>query len=150
LGDIFVFGFFGIVGVTGTYFLHALEAKPFILLIAFSLGCFSTAVLNINNIRDIDSDRLAGKLSIPVRIGRMNAIRYHWALILLGNVSLLYFVLLNQTYTPLLAFLMLPWMIQISQGIQSATTAAETDPFLKKMALSTLIWTLLFGFGLIL
>jgi len=150
LGDIFVFGFFGIIGVSGTYFLHALEANPLILLIAFSLGCFSTAVLNINNIRDIDSDRLAGKLSIPVRIGRMNAIRYHWALILLGNVSLLYFVLLNQTYTPLLAFLMLPWMIQISQGIQSATTAAETDPFLKKMALSTLIWTLLFGFGLIL
>jgi 1,4-dihydroxy-2-naphthoate octaprenyltransferase len=150
LGDIFVFGFFGIVGVTGTYFLHALEAKPLILLIAFSLGCFSTAVLNINNIRDIDSDRLAGKLSIPVRIGRMNAIRYHWALVLLGNVSLLYFVLLNQRYTPLLAFLMLPWMIQISQGIQSATSAAETDPFLKKMALSTLIWTLLFGFGLIL
>jgi 1,4-dihydroxy-2-naphthoate octaprenyltransferase len=148
LGDIFVFGFFGIVGVTGTYFLHALEAKPFILLIAMSLGCFSTAVLNINNIRDIDSDRLAGKLSIPVRIGRINAIRYHWVLVLLGNVSLLYFVLLNQTYTPLLAFLMLPWMIQISQGIQNATTAAETDPYLKQMALSTLIWTLLFGFGL--
>ncbi len=148
LGDIFVFGFFGIVGVTGTYFLHALEAKPFILLIAMPLGCFSTAVLNINNIRDIDSDRLAGKLSVPVRIGRMNAIRYHWTLVLLGNVSLLYFVLLNQTYTPLLAFLMLPWMIQISQGIQNATTAAETDPYLKQMALSTLIWTLLFGFGL--
>jgi 1,4-dihydroxy-2-naphthoate octaprenyltransferase len=148
LGDIFVFGFFGIVGVSGTYFLHALEANPFILLIALSLGCFSTAVLNINNIRDIDSDQLAGKLSVPVRIGRINAIRYHWALVLLGNVSLLYFVLLNQTYTPLLAFLMLPWMIQISQGIQNATTAAETDPYLKQMALSTLIWTLLFGFGL--
>jgi 1,4-dihydroxy-2-naphthoate octaprenyltransferase len=148
LGDIFVFGFFGIVGVTGTYFLHALEANPFILLIAMSLGCFSTAVLNINNIRDIDSDLLAGKLSVPVRIGRINAIRYHWVLVLLGNVSLLYFVLLNQTYTPLLAFLMLPWMIQISQGIQNATTAAETDPYLKQMALSTLIWTLLFGFGL--
>lgn len=150
LGDIFVFLFFGIVGVTGTYFLHALEANPLVLLIAFSLGCFSTAVLNINNIRDIESDRLAGKLSIPVRIGRTNAIRYHWALVVLGNSSLLYFVLLNQTYTPLLASLMLPWMIQISQGIQSATTAAETDPYLKKMALSTLIWTLLFGIGLIL
>lgn len=148
LGDISVFGFFGIVGVSGTYFLHALEAKPFILLIAISLGCFSTAVLNINNIRDIDSDRLAGKLSIPVRIGRANAVRYHWVLVVLGNSSLLYFVLVNQTYTPLLAFLMLPWMIQISQGIQHATTAAETDPYLKQMALSTLIWTLLFGFGL--
>lgn len=149
LGDIFVFIFFGIVGVTGTYFLHALEANPLILLIAISLGCFSTAVLNINNIRDIDSDRLAGKLSVPVRIGRTNAIRYHWALILVGNSGLLYFVLLNQTYTPLLASFTLPWMIQISQGIQNATTAAETDPYLKQMALSTLIWTLLFGFGLI-
>jgi 1,4-dihydroxy-2-naphthoate octaprenyltransferase len=149
LGDIFVFVFFGIVGVTGTYFLHALEANPLILLIAISLGCFSTAVLNINNIRDIDSDRLAGKLSIPVRIGRTNAVRYHWALILVGNSGLLYFVLLNQIYTPLLASFTLPWMIQISQGIQNATTAAETDPYLKQMALSTLIWTLLFGFGLI-
>jgi 1,4-dihydroxy-2-naphthoate octaprenyltransferase len=149
-GDIFVFLFFGIVGVSGTYFLHALEAKPLILLIALSLGCFSTAVLNINNIRDIDSDRLAGKLSIPVRIGRRNALRYHWALMVLGNVSLGFFVLLNQTYLPLLAFFTLPWMIKISQGIQTASTAAETDPYLKKMALSTLIWTLLFGFGLLL
>jgi 1,4-dihydroxy-2-naphthoate octaprenyltransferase len=128
--------------------LHALEANPLILLIALSLGCFSTAVLNINNIRDIDSDLLAGKLSIPVRIGRKNAIRYHWALVLLGNSGLVYFVLLNQTYMPLLAFFTLPWMIQISQGIQAASTAAETDPYLKQMALSTLIWTLLFGFGL--
>jgi 1,4-dihydroxy-2-naphthoate octaprenyltransferase len=149
LGDIFVFLFFGIVGVSGTYFLHALEAKPFILLIAMSLGCFSTAVLNINNIRDIDSDRLAGKLSIPVRIGRQNAIRYHWTLIALGNLSLGFFALLNQSYLPLLAFLVLPWMISISQGIQSGSSAAEIDPYLKKMALSTLIWTLLFGFGLL-
>jgi 1,4-dihydroxy-2-naphthoate octaprenyltransferase len=68
----------------------------------------------------------------------------------LGNVSLGFFVLLNQTYLPLLAFFTLPWMIKISQGIQTASTAAETDPYLKKMALSTLIWTLLFGFGLLL
>ena len=121
-----------------------------ILLIALSLGCFSTAVLNINNIRDIDSDRLAGKFSIPVRIGRKNAIRYHWLLVLVGNVSLLYFVLINQTYLPLLAFLVLPWMISISQGIHSGSSAAEIDPYLKKMAFSTLIWTLLFGIGLLL
>jgi 1,4-dihydroxy-2-naphthoate octaprenyltransferase len=68
----------------------------------------------------------------------------------LGNVSLGFFVLLNQTYLPLLAFFMLPWMISISQGIQSGSSAAEIDPYLKKMALSTLIWTLLFGVGLIL
>lgn len=149
-GDISVFLFFGLVGVSGTYFLHSLQASPLILLIALSLGCFSTAVLNINNIRDIDSDRLAGKLSIPVRIGRTNAIRYHWTLMVLGNVSLGFFALLNQSYFPLLAFLVLPWMISISQGIQSGSSAAEIDPYLKNMALSTLLWTLLFGFGLVL
>ena len=150
LGDISVFIFFGLVGVSGTYFLHSVRANPMILLIALSLGSFSTAVLNINNIRDIDSDRTAGKLSIPVRIGRKNAIRYHWTLIALGNLSLSFFALLNQSYLPLLAFLVLPWMIRISQGIQSGSSAAEIDPYLKKMALSTLIWTLLFGFGLLL
>jgi 1,4-dihydroxy-2-naphthoate octaprenyltransferase len=68
----------------------------------------------------------------------------------LGNVSLGFFALLNQTYFPLLAFFMLPWMVSISQGIQSASGALEIDPYLKKMALSTLIWTLLFGVGLLL
>ncbi len=150
LGDIAVFIFFGLVGVSGTYFLHSLQADPLVILIALSLGSFSTAVLNINNIRDIDSDHLAGKLSIPVRIGRKNAIGYHWTLIGLGYVSLGFFIVLSQTYLALLAFLVLPWMISISQGIQSASSAAEIDPYLKKMALSTLIWTLLFGFGLLL
>ena len=150
LGDISVFLFFGLVGVSGTYFLHSLQADPLILLIALSLGCFSTAVLNINNIRDIDSDRLAGKLSIPVRIGRKNAIRYHWTLVVFGYVCLLYFVLVNQTYMPLVAFFMLPWMVRIGLGIQASNSVAEIDPYLKKMAISTLIWSLLFGFGLIL
>lgn len=150
LGDISVFLFFGLVGVSGTFFLHSVQVNPLVLLIALSLGCFSTAVLNINNIRDIDSDRLAGKLSIPVRIGRKNAIHYHWTLIGIGHISLGCFVILNQTFLPLLAFCVLPWMLSISQGIQAAKSAAEIDPFLKKMALSTLIWTLLFGFGLLL
>lgn len=91
LGDISVFVFFGLVGVLGTYFLHSLEFSSSLVLPAISLGFFSTAVLNINNIRDIESDQKAGKKSIPVRIGRKAAVRYNWALILLGNVSLLVF-----------------------------------------------------------
>lgn len=150
LGDISVFLFFGLVGVSGTYFLHSLKAEPVILLIACSLGCFSTAVLNINNIRDIDSDQLAGKRSIPVRIGRSKAIAYHWTLIAVAYGCLLAFVELNQAYGSLLALIILPWMVVIGRGIQRATTAAETDPYLKQMALSTLVWTLLFGIGLIL
>ncbi|WP_291785670.1 1,4-dihydroxy-2-naphthoate octaprenyltransferase, partial [Cecembia sp.] len=60
LGDLSVFLFFGLLGVAGTYFLHSLSLSWSILWPAFSLGCFSTAVLNINNIRDIESDQKAG------------------------------------------------------------------------------------------
>ena len=150
LGDISVFLFFGIVGVSGTFFLHSLAAKPVILLIACALGCFSTAVLNINNIRDIDSDQLAGKRSIPVRIGRSKAIAYHWILIAVAYSCLFTFIWLNQAYGSFLALIVFPWMVTIGRGIQQATTAAETDPYLKQMAISTLGWTLLFGIGLIL
>lgn len=148
LGDISVFLFFGLVGVSGTYFLHSLEAESMVFLIAVGLGCFSTAVLNINNIRDIDSDQLAGKRSIPVRIGRSKAITYHWILIAVAYLGLFVFVLVNQAFGSLVACVVLPWMVYIGIGIQKATSAAETDPYLKQMALSTLVWTLLFGIGL--
>lgn len=149
LGDLSVFLFFGIIGVLGTYFLHSLQAEPSVLLIACSLGSFSTAVLNINNIRDIDSDQQAGKRSIPVRIGRENAITYHWTLIAMGYGFLLSFIGLNQAYGSIIACIVLPWMVLIGRGIQKASTSSETDPYLKQMALSTLVWTLLFGIGLI-
>lgn len=148
LGDVSVFLFFGLAGVCGTFFLHSLFAEPLSLLIAVSLGCFSTAVLNINNIRDIDSDLLAGKKSIPVRIGKTKAMYYYWSLIVLSYACLLIFSWLSTQPYALLAGLTLPWMIQIGKGIKEAESAAATDPFLKKMALSTLLWTLLFGLGL--
>ena len=148
LGDLSVFLFFGLVGVCGTFFLHSLSAEPLSLLIAVSLGCFSTAVLNINNIRDIDSDLLAGKKSIPVRIGKTKALYYHWTLIVLAYACLFVFSWLSMRPYTLLSALTLPWMLSIGKGIQQAENAAATDPFLKKMALSTLLWTLLFGLGL--
>lgn len=68
-GDVAVFVFFGLVGVLGTYFLQTQRFAPFLLWPAASLGFFATAVLNINNIRDLRSDELAGKRSVPVRLG---------------------------------------------------------------------------------
>ncbi|TFV97878.1 1,4-dihydroxy-2-naphthoate polyprenyltransferase [Algoriphagus kandeliae] len=150
LGDISVFIFFGILGVVGTYFLHGLQFDWDVLLIGSSLGCFSTAVLNINNIRDIESDEKAGKRSIPVRIGRKAAVRYNWSLILGGNLFLIGYAVLIQSPKPLFAFIALPLMILIGLGVQKAKDAHSTDPFLKKMALSTLLWVILFGFGLLL
>lgn len=149
LGDISVFLFFGLTGVLGTYFLHTLSFEPLTLLIGIALGCFSTAVLNINNIRDIESDEKAGKKSIPVRIGKKKAIAYNWGLLIFGNVSLIAFAVFSQHYFSLLAFLALPILIKVGLGVQNATNSASTDPFLKIMAIGTLIWTILFGLGLI-
>jgi 1,4-dihydroxy-2-naphthoate polyprenyltransferase len=150
LGDISVFVFFGLTGVLGTYFLHTLSFEPLAVLIAVSLGCFSTAVLNINNIRDIDSDQKAGKKSIPVRIGRKKAVQYNWALLTTGYVGLILFALISSYYLSLVAIVVSPLMIKVGLGVQKATTSAATDPYLKKMAISTLIWTIVFGIGLIL
>lgn len=150
LGDVSVFLFFGLVGVLGTYFLHSLQFSPILLLPAMSLGFFSTAVLNINNIRDIESDTAAGKRSIPVRIGRAAAVRYNCFLIIAGNLCLLIFVLNQQLWGGLLALLVAPVMLSIAKGVADPRkTAVQLDPYLKKMAISTLIWVLVFGAGII-
>lgn len=150
LGDISVFVFFGLLGVLGTFFLHTLRFDPLTLLIAISLGLFSTAVLNINNIRDIESDQKAGKRSIPVRIGKRAAVKYNWMLILGGNILLGSFASTTKEWYTLLAFLAFLVMLSVGNGVQNAKSSAETDPYLKKMALSTLLWVILFGIGLLL
>ncbi len=149
LGDISVFVFFGLLGVLGTYFLHTLSFQPLTITIALALGLFSTAVLNINNIRDIESDEKAGKRSIPVRIGRKAAVRYNWALLIGGYVCLTIFVMMSGRYFALAAMLALPIMLKVGFGVQRANSSEQTDPFLKKMAISTLLWVLLFGIGLL-
>lgn len=150
LGDLSVFLFFGLVGVLGTYYLHTLEFSTELILPAFSLGLFSASVLNINNIRDIESDNKAGKKSIPVRIGRKAAVLYNWFLIVSGNLALLIFVMLEESWGGLLALLISPVMIKIAQGISdSKKTSSQIDPYLKKMAFTTLVWVFLFGLGII-
>ncbi len=149
LGDISVFIFFGLLGVLGTYFLHTLSFDPLTVLIGISIGLFSTAVLNINNIRDIESDKKAGKKSIPVRIGRKAAVRYNWALLAGGYICLITFAIISGENLSLAATLAWPLMMKVGFGVQNAESSALIDPYLKKMALSTLLWVILFGIGLV-
>ncbi|PZX53969.1 1,4-dihydroxy-2-naphthoate prenyltransferase [Algoriphagus ratkowskyi] len=149
LGDISVFLFFGLLGVYGTYFLHSLAWDDSVIWIGISLGLFSAAVLNINNIRDIESDTTAGKKSIPVRIGKKAAVIYNWFLILGGNYCLLIFAFVTKEWTSLLALGLFPFMVKIGLSVQRGKNSQEIDPNLKKMALSTLAWIILFGIGLV-
>jgi 1,4-dihydroxy-2-naphthoate octaprenyltransferase len=148
LGDISVFIFFGWVGVLGTFYLHTKGFYWPNLLPATSCGLFAVAVLNINNIRDIESDRKAGKRSIPVRLGKQKAVLYHWVLLALGVAAAIWYVLL--TYTSVFQFLFLlivPLLWKNARGVWQKHKASELDPYLKQMALTTLFFILTFGIG---
>lgn len=85
LGDLFVFIFFGLVSVLGSYFVvaHTIDLKLWLLLPAVGVGLLSVAVLNVNNIRDMQSDEGIRK-TIPLRIGERGARIYQTALVVLG------------------------------------------------------------------
>ncbi len=149
LGDVFVFLFFGLVGVMGTYFLHSETIEPSIILPAMSCGFLATGVLNVNNIRDIKSDKAAGKFSIPVRLGLEKAKIYHFVLIGLAWISIILFVILNyKSQSNLLVLLSLPLFILHTVRLQKSNTAEQIDPLLKQLALSTLFFVIAFGFGI--
>jgi 1,4-dihydroxy-2-naphthoate polyprenyltransferase len=147
LGDFSVLIFFGLVGVLGSFYLFTKTVSWLEVLPAISCGMFSVGVLNINNMRDIDSDIKAGKYSIPVRLGPSKAILYHWLLLSIGILSSVIYTLIEYRSGWQLIFLVtLP--LFIINGKAVSTKAAEAlDPFLKQMALTTLIFVLLFGLG---
>lgn len=150
LGDLSVLIFFGLVGVLGSYYLFTKSFSWYEILPALSCGFFSIAVLNINNIRDIDSDRSAGKFSIPVRIGREKAIWYHWFLLFVGVTAAVLYTILNYKSPQQLIFLLvLPLIVKNGLAIERKPSD-ELDPYLKQMALTTLLFVLLFGLGIVL
>lgn len=150
-GDISVLVFFGIVGVGGTYFLQVGRFEIDVLLPALSCGLMAVGVLNINNIRDIESDQLAGKRSIPVRLGREKAVVYHAVLLIVAVCASLWHAWLNYVHlTQLLFLLVLPLIMRNIKAVRNFRDPKKLDPYLKQLALTTLLFVILFGIGLIL
>jgi 1,4-dihydroxy-2-naphthoate octaprenyltransferase len=89
LGDLFVFVFFGLVSVCGTHFLLADFLQPRVWLAGLGMGLLCTAVLNVNNMRDFDSDRIAGKSTLVGKFGLPISLFYHKLLVLLGYVCIM-------------------------------------------------------------
>ena len=148
LGDISVFLFFGLIGTAGTYYLQTYSLDIAIFLPASGCGFLSVAVLNLNNLRDIDNDIKTGKNSIPVRIGKTFGFYYQKALYI-AAIACFYaypFVAgikigVNQQ---LLIVGIYP-IIQLFRELHSGMTSAQIDPYLKKTALRTLFLILVFG-----
>jgi len=140
LGDISVFTFFGPVAVLGTWFLQSDVWETKFVFAAIGEGLLATGVLNVNNIRDIESDTFANKRSIPVLIGRKNALYYHFFLVIVG------FLLVNIAFFDQIGIASIALIIGFGQHItnmRKAKSVTEYDPELKKLSLSTLLLSVL-------
>lgn len=107
LGDISVFIFFGLLGVMGTFFLHTGTITPTLILPAVGCGLMAVAVLNVNNMRDIENDQQCGKKTIAVRLGCRKAKHYH-VLLLSGAFLAFTLYLVRQ---PASIWLTLPFLL---------------------------------------
>jgi len=149
LGDLSVFLFFGWVGTFGTYYLQTEILNYYILIPASGCGFLSVAVLNLNNLRDLENDRKTGKNSIPVRIGKTYGFYYQKTIMLLGVCTFIIYLMYQGKPIQLSQniIIMAGWypLVQIIKQLNSKMTPAQIDPYLKKTALSTLFLIVIFG-----
>lgn len=153
LGDLFVFVFFGLVSVCGSYFLFTKSFSWDMLLPGTAVGMMSMAVLNLNNMRDIESDRLTGKNSFALRIGFKSAMIYEMILLQLPLVLILIFLALNgfiqsQNYYVFIVMILLIPFAKLRRKIMSVKEPKELDPFLKQVGILTFTMAVLTAIGL--
>ena len=147
-GDIFVFLFFGLLSVVGSYFLYTKMINFEVFLPAFSIGLLSTAVLNLNNLRDREQDKTNNKNTLVVKLGAIRAKKYHYFLIIGALITALIYTFLN--FSSIYEFVFLVAFIPLVKNMITVSrnnTPAELDGELKKVALSTFLFAILFGIG---
>jgi 1,4-dihydroxy-2-naphthoate octaprenyltransferase len=142
-GDLFVFIFFGWVSVIGSNFLftHFIDWKLF--LPATSIGLLSVAVLNLNNMRDIENDKIAGKNTLVVKMGLKWAKKYHEIILGIGMICFMIFSIFTKTSTIPVLIINIPIIMHLGK-VNKSTNYEDFDPELKKVALSTFALSILF------
>ena len=152
LGDLFVLFFFGPVGVAGSFFMQTQSWDWLMLLPGLSVGLFAAGVLNLNNMRDIETDRAAGKNTLAGKMGLSMARLYQLLLLFQGWLAATLFVLVQAPVTCSRSFLFaatLPLMAETAWKGWKARSPAEFDQLLKPLALQTVLFALLMGIGLL-
>lgn len=153
LGDLFVFIFFGLVSVCGSYFLFTKTFSWDMLLPGAAVGMMSMAVINLNNMRDIESDRLSGKNSFALRIGFRNAMVYEMILLQLPLILIMIFLGMNgfiqtQNYYVFIVMILLIPFAKLRRKIMAVKEPKELDPFLKQVGILTFTMAILTAIGL--
>ncbi len=146
-GDVFVFVFFGLVAVVGSNFLYSKSIDIILFLPATAFGMLSTAVLNLNNMRDIENDKIANKNTLVVKFGMKWAKQYQGFLMVFSVIIVWFFLILLRLNT----ILILPFILfaaTILQKINKVEKSSDFDPFLKKVALFVFFLSIGIGFVL--
>lgn len=145
LGDLFVFIFFGLVGVCGSFYLYNKNLEIKHILPAMSIGLFSAAVLNLNNMRDHENDKASGKFTMAVKLGIKKAKLYHFTILIIGMLSSLFYVI-QSPFIPLNLLFVLSYIPLVIHLITVGKNKSpeDLDPELKKVALSTFLFSILF------
>lgn len=148
LGDLFVLLFFGFVGVGGSYFLQTQSWDWAILLPGAAIGFLAMAVLNLNNMRDREGDAKSGKHTLALRLGERGAKAYHTLLLIFAfDLSFLYNRIYPTTLWQNLYFICLPLILLNLRKVLKASGPKDYEPLLKQLALTSLLFALLFGLG---
>ena len=153
LGDIFVFIFFGLVSVCGSYFLFTKTFDWDVLLPAAAIGCMSMAVLNLNNMRDMENDKNSGKHTLALKLGFKNAKIYEMVLLHLPLFFILIFFGLNdfiaqQKYLVFIVMILLIPMAKLRRRLMEIKEHKLLDPYLKQVGILTLVMAVLTVAGL--
>lgn len=148
LGDVYVFLFFGVVSVLGCYVLFAKQFDHVAVLPAIAIGLLSAGVLNLNNMRDIESDLKSNKITTAVKLGKEKAKKYHNFLIIGAIIASFLFGILYYVspYNLIFIFAYIPLVLHLKR-VNAITNLKDFDPELKKLALSTVLLALLLGIG---
>ena len=141
-GDVFVFIFFGLVAVIGSNFLYSQHIDIKLFLPATAIGMLSTAVLNLNNMRDIENDRIANKNTLVVKFGLKWAKKYQHFLIIVPFLCLFVFSIGVKTKIFLSFFVFIFFLMHLEK-VRKSTSAVDFDPELKKVALGTFVLSIL-------
>ena len=145
-----VFLFFGFLSVLGTFFLFTKHIDPWLFLPASSVGLLSAAVLNLNNMRDLESDRKSKKNTLAGYFGPNYSKVYHFSIVLLAIIFMLVFVLVMPfSYTVFFSCLAFIHLLFHLKSVYYISNPKEYDPHLKTVALSTFTLALLFALGII-
>jgi 1,4-dihydroxy-2-naphthoate octaprenyltransferase len=151
LGELFVFLFFGVVAVAGSFFVQLRHLHWEAFALAIPVGLLASAILVVNNVRDIDSDRRAGKRTLAVRLGRERTRNLYAAIVYLA------FLLAPVTWVfgPLKAWVLLPWLtIVLAAGVvrtvRNRTDGASLNQALAQTGMLQLAFCMLLSAGLLL